>query len=296
MKTPILKPLTLAIMATSLTGCFSSDSGGDSGTLSLGITDAPVDSLQEVNINYTGITLKPANGDRIEIDFDEPKQLDMLTLQGDNAASLLSEQEVAAGEYNWIRLDVDSSDVSKMNVVEDGGGQVALTVPSGELKLVSGFTVPAGGSADFTIDFDMRKAIIDPQGQQGYKLRPALRLIDNTEVGKVSGSVTGTLVSDACASPQDFDGSVYVYEGADATAVDYNPDASPLTSADVKYDSEQDSYSYTAAFLAAGDYTVAYTCTADDPEAEESLDFRGKQNVTVEADTTKTVDFEMSSE
>jgi len=45
MKTPILKPLTLAIMATSLTGCFSS-SDGDSGTLSLGITDAPVYSLK----------------------------------------------------------------------------------------------------------------------------------------------------------------------------------------------------------------------------------------------------------
>jgi len=53
MKTPILKPLTLAIMATSLTGCFSS-SDGDSGTLSLGITDAPVDSLKEVKKQLHG--------------------------------------------------------------------------------------------------------------------------------------------------------------------------------------------------------------------------------------------------
>jgi len=73
MKTPILKPLTLAIMTTSLAGCFGgSSSDNDSGTLSLGITDAPVDSLEEVNIHFTGITIKPADGEQIEIDLSEP--------------------------------------------------------------------------------------------------------------------------------------------------------------------------------------------------------------------------------
>ena len=298
MTSPILKPLALAIMATSLTGCFSSDSSdGDSGTLSLGITDAPVDSLKEVNIQFTGISIKPASGERVEIELDEPRTLDMLELQNGNAADLLDEQPVPAGDYNWVRLDVDSSDISKMNVITDNDEQHGLTVPSGELKLVSGFTVPQGGSADFTIDVDLRKAVINPEAQgQDYKLRPALRLVDNTEVGSVEGTISGELVTDACGdNNQQFDGSIYVYEGADAELVDYNPDASPLMSASVEVN-DSNEYSYTAAFLSEGDYTIAYTCTSDDTEVvDDSMDFRGKRNVTFEANATQTENFELSN-
>lgn len=299
MKTPILKPLALAIMATSLTGCLSSASDGDSGTLSLGITDAPVDSLEEVNINFTGISIKPADGDAIEIELDEAQSLDMLDLQNGNAANLLDEQDVPAGDYNWIRLKVDSTDINEMNVLTDGGKTEGLSVPSGELKLVSGLTVPQEGAADFTIDFDMRKAVINPENDGGdYKLRPALRLVDNTEVGTIEGAISAELINDACGDTSDeYDGSVYVYEGKDAELVDYNSDESPLMSAAVNYNEDESAYTYKAAFLSEGDYTIAYTCTPDDPEEEDdSMDFRGESNVSVTADETQTEDFEVSSE
>jgi len=281
-------------MATSLTGCFSS-SDGDSGTLSLGITDAPVDSLKEVNINFTGISIKPAEGEAVEISLEEAQSLDMLKLQRGNAASLLDEQSVPAGEYNWIRLDVDSSDIAKMNVIDDNNGEHRLSVPSGELKLVSGFTVPQGGAADFTIDFDMRKAVVNPANGGDYKLRPALRMVDNTEVGAIEGTISGNLISDACGeTSDDYDGSVYVYEGNDAELVDYNPNQSPLMSASVEFDSDAGEYSYKAAFLSEGDYTIAYTCVSDDPEnVDDSMDFRGDRPVTVEADATQTAIFEL---
>jgi hypothetical protein len=42
-------------------------------------------------------------------------------------------------------------------------------------------------------------------------------------------------------------------------------------------------YSYTAAFLTAGDYTVSYSCQLDDNEEDNAIQFDGTQNVTVEA-------------
>ena len=75
-------------------------------------------------------------------------------------------------------------------------------VPSGSqtgLKLVRGFTLLAGGSADFTIDFDLRKSVVDPKGGQGMHLKPALRLIDNAQSGTITGTVAGELIASACA-------------------------------------------------------------------------------------------------
>jgi len=183
--------------------------------------------------------------------------------------------------------------------VEDGGSQVGLTVPSGELRLVSGFTVPQGGSADFTIDFDMRKAVINPQSEnQDYKLRPALRMVDNTEVGDIEGTVDGTFAGNQCESTQDFAGAVYVYEGQDAELVDYDStaDKEPLMAATVDVAEGETELTYKAAFLSAGDYTIAYSCDKDDPEADDSdtMTFHGERNVTVEAEATNQEDFDGS--
>lgn len=295
MMTNPLKPLTLAILAasaTGLTGCLSSSSDGDSGSLSLGITDAPVDSLQEVNITFTGVTLKPADGSKISIDLDGARTLDMLELQRGNAAQLLEDQSVPAGDYNWIRLELDQD---QMFVVEDGGGEVDLTVPSGSqqgLRLVSGFTVPQGSSADFTIDFDVRKAVTKPGSQKkDYKLRPALRLVDNAEAGAIEGTVFSNVISNQCDTS--FNGAVYVYEGQDADLIDYNSntDADPLMAATVDKAEGESKLSYRAAFLTEGDYTIAYSCDPDDPEAKDSLTFTGSRNVTVVAGETQPEDF-----
>lgn len=52
-------------------------------------------------------------------------------------------------------------------------------------------------------------------------------------------------------------------------------------------------YTYTAGFLTAGGYTVAFTCQGanDDPATDDTLAFLAAANVTVEAGTTVQVDF-----
>ncbi|MDZ7828724.1 MAG: DUF4382 domain-containing protein [Halofilum sp. (in: g-proteobacteria)] len=100
------------------------------------------------------------------------REIDLLTLTGDKSEPLLDDAQLAAGRYDWIRLLVNAKAPGSMilpddtipgtNIVLDStSGVEDLLIPSGPqtgLKLVSGFNVPSGGSASFTIDFDLRKA------------------------------------------------------------------------------------------------------------------------------------------
>lgn len=285
----------IGLASATLWGCNLNSGGGSggSGRLSLDVTDAPVDEASEVNVVFEGVVLQAADGDRTEITFDEPKSINLLDLQGGETEALLEDETLAAGEYNWMRLMVNDDS----NIVVPAG-KFSLDIPSGEntgLKLVQGFTVPVNGDAAYTIDFDLRKSVVKTgQSSPVYKLKPALRLVDNTEVGSIAGTVDETVISDACDSEDT--GAVYVFEGAGVTPVDVQgSEEDPIASGLVSYDEDNTSYSYEVAFLVTGDYTVSYTCDADqdDPEADDSanITFGDSQTVAVTAGETATADF-----
>lgn len=291
---------SLALCATgllALTGCGggSSDSGGGStGTLDLQVTDAPVDGASRVVVQFDGIEIQPANGERLTFDFESPRQIDLLALQGNDSAPLLSGEVVPAGDYEWIRLMVTGNRTSLESFIEmeGDGGQHPLYVPSGSqtgLKLVSGFAVPVGGSADFTIDFDLRKSVVDPgQSGQPYMLKPALRLVDNSLIGSISG-----IVDTATASSSDCSPAAYVYDGAGVSADDEGSETPPLTSAMISMDESTGDYGFTVGFLSEGDYTVAWTCLADldEPETDEDILFEASVDASVVADQNTEVTF-----
>lgn len=303
--------LLLASSLTALAACGGSSgdstaggSSDSSGTFNLAVTDAAIDSANHVFVEFTGVSIQPADGEVIEFTFEEAKQIDLLALQGSASEGLVTGEEVPTGDYEWIRLHVNAEADSVIDsyIEMNDGSQMELWIPSGSetgLKLVNGFTVTANGSVDFTIDFDLRKSVVLPPAQQigGAILKPALRLIDNTASGNISGTVDGTLISEQCADPSTQTGAVYVYSGADATVSDVRgTEADPITTALVS--EVEGGYGYEAGFLDEGDYTVAYTCGAsdDDPEAEDSLTFVGTTNATVEADATTEVNFASDAE
>ncbi|MGM0449925.1 MAG: DUF4382 domain-containing protein, partial [Pseudomonadota bacterium] len=286
MTTSPLKPVAVAILAAStagLAGCFSSSSSGDGdGTLSLGLTDAPTQEFSAVNITVTGVELQPADGERVSFDFDEPKAINLLDYQNGESIALLEGEDIPAGDYNWMRLMLDTDNLT----VDDNEGEKTLFIPSGEqtgLK-TTGFAVAQGSNTDYTIDFDVSKSIVNPQGNNNadYFLVPVLRLVNNLETGEISGEVGSNLVSNC----ENDGGTVYVYSGADATIDDLGSDNEPLTTASVETDSETSNFVYTAAFLEEGDYTVSHTCDADDNEQDEELTFSTGQTVTVTAGET----------
>ena len=84
-----------------------------------------------------------------------------------------------------------------------------------------------------------------------------------------------------------------MYEGSDVTADDVGSTTEPVASGLVEMSDTTGEFEYRVAFLTTGDYTVAFTCDANDDAADsdDDITFEAQQNVTVEIDQTTTVDF-----
>lgn len=299
-RSSLLSPIILTSFILSIPAC---DSGGgtssSSGRLNLAVTDAPVDGAISVIVAFSGVTIKPSDGSSMSFELEEPLQIDLLQLQGSLSQGLLEGQEVPAGRYEWVRLDVEAQFDGIMDsyLEMQDGSQIELRVPSGSqsgLKLVNGFSVPAGGVADFTIDFDLRKSVTMPSGQQGAILKPALRMVDNALIGGISGTISSDWIVSLCEDPGVELGAVYLFEGADQTATDVQGlETDPLSSSLVML--LEESYRYEFGFIEPGSYTLAYTCDAhlDDPEVLDSLRFTPALNITLEPNEDAQVDFLM---
>lgn len=296
----LLPTVLLAALALTLAGCNGSnnDPTPQTGTLNLGVTDAPIDSATAVVVAFTGVDVHGPDGTKT-FTFASPKTIDLMKYQGANAAVLLDGETLKAGEYQWIRLDIDAG---KSYITLDDGTQHDLTIPSGAesgLKLVSGITVPVGGAANFTIDFNLRKSITQPaNGSTAYKLHPALRLVNNVEVGTIKGSVANTLsigglsIAEATCGP-----AVYLYSGANVIPGDVNTSTDtgtqPLGSALLTLNTTTGAYDYSIGFVAAGDYTLTVTCAKlDATDQADTLKFSTTQTATVTANETTTVNFQ----
>jgi hypothetical protein len=286
-----------AVFTALLVGCGGGESGSSStGRLSLGVTDAPVDDATAVVVKFTSIELKPESGEAFTISLDPAPSIDLLALAGGSSRELLSERDVPAGRYTWVRLLIDAQQDTPVSYIDlEDGRRFPLRVPSGSesgLKLIRGFTVAAGSVSNFTIDFDLRKSVIAPPGQSpNYILKPVLRIVDNLRVGALAGTVDAAWVPAGC-TPQ-----VYLFTGANVAPDDLDsaadPDVDPFISVPADLDIASGEWRFRIAFLEAGDYTAAFTCDAalDTPEGEEVLVFQGARNVTVAANQTTAIGF-----
>jgi uncharacterized protein DUF4382 len=278
----------VAVLAL-LNGCGNGNGTSDSSFLSLGVTDAPVGTdVTNVFVQFHGVEVHGPQG-TTTINFTTPKQIDLLAQTGNIAAPLLTNAELPAGQYEWIRLLVDTDGTDDTFLINSTGHH-ELTIPSGAetgLKLVQGFTLAQGAHANFTIDFNVAHSLVS--NANGFILKPALRLVDNEQVGTLSGKVDGALTAAHCTGTDM--GAVYVYTGTITTPTDISGAATdPITTAKVATDGTG---KYMVGFLAAGSYTAAWTCDAskDDPTVVNTLAFFGVQSFTITANTTTTVNF-----
>jgi len=285
----------------------NSDLDKSIGRLNLAVTDAPVDYAVQVVVQFSGIEITsgtkvislhlcedPADATATIVSAgtcakNKPAAIDLLMLHSGGIELLLSRYPLDAGHYDSVRLLVDA-----MVGVEDSyivlgpdktNPKLELDLPSDAeagLMISRGFDIVAGDTLNLTIDFDLRKSVRE-EGVGVYKLRPSLRMVDNSKTGFIDGPVYGTdpaLTATTCFS------SVYVYPGSNITPDDVGSSNGPLTSATINISPLENgdyAYYYRAAFLEAGDYTVAYTCQArnDDPAVDDNLTFLRTANVTV---------------
>ncbi len=296
------KPFIPAALALAVAACSSGSDGEATGVLNLSLTDAAIDTVKEVHIEFDGVTLKPASGAPIEIMFDAPKSFDLMQLQDGLTAELLPDTTVPAGPYNWIRLHVNAEfdNVYDSYAKHDDDSEVEVAVPSGSetgLQLSNGVTVLAGQTVDIVIDWDLRKALTDPVGQPGLFVRPSLRVIDMAEYGTLEGSVDLALIEAAdCTNDPvaDTGNAVYVYTGDVPEPEDIQQlETDPLVTTSVNYDGVV--HGYRIAFMPAGTYTVAFTCQASDDVADAADDIvfsRVITGVVIEDGGTTVVDIQ----
>lgn len=192
----LLWPATIAACGL-LAACAGGGASNSSGSMTLSITDAPVDGLKSVYVVFTGVELKPTDGAPFSVDFAQNRSIDLLGLQGGKVTDLFANQTVPAGHYDWVRLKVyvDQTANDASYVIDDQDQKYNLWIPSGAetgLKLVHGFTIAQGSMTNFLIDFNLRKSVVAPPGAgtgYDYLLKPALRAIDQMKVGTLSVSV-----------------------------------------------------------------------------------------------------------
>ncbi len=280
------KQLLSIVLATGLLqGCLSDDSS-ESSQLSLSITDAAIDFAAKVEIEVNGIEIHSNDG-TYTFEFENTRTINLLDLQGSQSESLLTNETVPAGEYQWVRLMVETATITLTE-----GLTIPLTIPSSDqtgYKLVGGFTLPAHGSADFTLDFDVRKSVT-VTGAGSYKMKPTMRMVNNIEVGHIAGNVDGSLLTANCDVNASL--AVYAYEGLDATTGDEGSTDAPVASSLV-----DENFDYEIGFLTQGEYTIALTCNADSDDVEvagDDLEFVHTANVSVDSKNTASFDFELS--
>lgn len=283
-----------------LAACSGGGGSGSGGQASLGVSlmDAPVDGVTAVYVRITGIWLKPDSAPAVQLTLaNGPRTVNLLELTDTNAAILVDDAPIEPGHYEWLSMDVSAEHDNVMDsyVVTVTGGQEELRVPSGRVRLVSGFDIPANQATRFLFDWDMRTGLVDPPGLPGYLLKPAFRMLEVTAYGVLSGTVANETITSAASACNTDDANldlgnvVYVFAGSNVTPDDIDGTGDPIATADVV--PVNGVYSYRVA-LTPGDYTVAFTCQAadDEPETDETIAFLPTVNVTM-AGNAQTVNF-----
>lgn len=272
----------------------------------LNVSDAPVDFAREVVVYFSSVELI-GDGDPLVIDVTDesglPLEVDLLQLQGTAYKSIIDDIDIPSGVYTQMRIPISED---SFVVMQDG--TYPLSVPSGEVKL-DGFTAVVNEQQTFTVEFDLRKSLVNPVGQEEVFLKPrGIRLVDNSQAGSIEGKVDLDVVTQPeCAIKTDYTrgNAVYVFEGhgldpdslgddADASATDV--EFRPVATATVNSGDSTDEMTYGVGYLEAGNYTLALTCLAnfDDPEADDGDDFSflTVKEVSVAANEVVTVNFD----
>jgi hypothetical protein len=297
-KTTLLSSAVLLALA----GCGSSSDDNSSptepqkSTFSLGVSDAPVNSLKAVNVVFNAITLKAQGGEefsfetRSENDNTMAQMVNLLDYTGSDIFALLDDQAVPAGEYSWLRADVINGDSNNLtltsHVVYEDDSIAPLIVKRkgndgvGEIQL-DGFTLNQTAN-EFVLEFDLKKSLVDPQNSNEIFLKPrGVRLENLAQSQNISGTISDSLYEncemdniDLAPEIGDFGHAVYLYAADVAEPTDIyqinqqTATDSPLATANVVLDESDNQYKFEVAFIAPGDYQLAYTCAAHIDDAE----------------------------
>lgn len=153
---------------------------GSTGTLTVLLTDNPVDDILELQVFIESLKVKP-DGKPVEVFASTIGLVDLLALQN-GVTELLGQDEVEAGTFQFMELLLDQD---RSYVVEAAtGDSLPLKIASEKIKINGGpFEVAGDGSTSITVDFDAEKSL-KKTGKDRYQLKPFVSIV---EVSQSSG-------------------------------------------------------------------------------------------------------------
>lgn len=268
----ILGLLLLAGMA----GC----ENGFVGFLNVSISDVPVGGVASVVVAFTGVDIGSKGGET-DLTFGAETPVDLLAAQGFASASIVQTALVPAGDYTWLRLDVDPTN---SYVVTASGGRYPLSIPR-QLTLAHPFVVGENLQTSLMVEFNLAQSLALGPGGTTYVLGPGVRVVDLGAAGSVIGTVSnsliigGTSVASSSCSP-----AVYAYPGSGAVPEGYHVTVAggtePYSSGPALLGADG-LYHFVIAYLPDGPYTLAVACSAMDTPSTAMLPFSPTQDVTV---------------
>ena len=139
------------------------------GTVEVRATDAPADGVSKIMVSVSSIEVHRAGADDTtwQTVVTETKTFDLVEIEG--AEILLGTEEIAAGTYTQIRLNVD-----EVTVTLDGE-EVEATLPGEKLKVVRNWEVKADDVTVLTLDFDANSFVV-VTGQGRVQVKPVIKL------------------------------------------------------------------------------------------------------------------------
>lgn len=294
--------VSLLLSVAFLQGCgcgFDCNSDDDNGPLAfnLGFSDAPINDAKEVVLEIDAITFRRVGSEDVIVETftidalgltdAESFQINLLEYQGANQLLVITGLELEAGQYSSILLTVLDRDVNASYVLQNDDIARELNVASTGL-LLPGFNLSVDATA-FTVEFSLNQSLLY-NSDDTYELTDEGVRVESTDNSAIlSGRVDSGLFDqlapcDSKADPEQGN-QLYLYQGINLDPVDLADiytDASttsvpanalrPYAAAPAIRGVTVPGFFYVFAYLPAGDYTLAFTCAAED---DDPVDYDG---------------------
>ena len=244
------------------------------GSISVSLTDGPWEEAQALILHITGIELGHAGRGVVPLEMPGgPMSVDMMQLQNGVSQVLVSGMTVPAGQYEWMRLQIDLSQ-SHFDTAMGARHNMQMGPNSSDgLEIRQFFEVAESSHEEFMLDFDLRQGVhrhdMGMMGDQ-YELHSAMRLIDMQDSGGMTGLVHGAMIDVNHPGCDDDPGGnwAYLFHGDttdpdDISAVDTDGRPGPIATDRVEMDSSTGEFSYHFGYLPGGSYRVAFTCSGE---------------------------------
>lgn len=203
------------------------DSAAGSGTLRLALTDAPSCGYDAVNVTVTKVRVhqnssaSDADAGWSEIVLNPARRVDLLGLTN-GVLMELGQIPLPTGKYTQMRLvlaDNSATQPLANSVLPTGGREVALKTPSGQqsgVKTNINIDIAENKMADFVLDFDACKSVVQAGASGQYLLKPVVAVIPRYVSG-VQGYVDPALGAGATRVSLQVNGTVVKATTPDST-------------------------------------------------------------------------------